>query len=61
MIAIKEFPAEFSCRDSTGKENWYPCVVVGLTEDENEPQFVVIAENETLYALTVPEVRRVDG
>lgn len=62
MISINEFPAEFSVLDGTGKRTWCACRVVGLTNDERTPKFVVIVDDGGIcYAMTVNEVRRVDA
>lgn len=61
LISIKEFPAEFSMLDGTGKRTWCACAVVGLTNDPSAPKFVVLIDDgDALYAAVVPEVRRVD-
>lgn len=61
MISINEFPAEFSVLDGTGRRSWYACTAVGLTADEHAPKFVVLVDDgDVTYAMTVPEVRRVE-
>ena len=58
MIAIEEFPAQFSVRSDTGATTWCDCRVVGLTDDPPEPQFVVLfADDGILRVMTVAEVR----
>jgi hypothetical protein len=60
LIPIKEFPAEFSVLDSSGKRTWCACRVVGLTDDEHAPKFVVLIDDgDACSAATVAEVRRV--
>lgn len=59
LIAIKEFSAEFSVIDGAGLREWCACTVVGMTDDENSPRFVVIVDDGGVcYAMTVDEVRR---
>jgi hypothetical protein len=61
MIPIREFPAEFSVLDGAGRREWCACTVVGLTEDEHAPKFVVLVDDgDVCYATTVPEVRRIE-
>lgn len=59
VISIDSFDAEFSALDGAGKRTWCACTVVGLTEDEHAPRFVVIIDDDGVcYAMTVDEVRR---
>jgi hypothetical protein len=61
MISINEFPAEFSVLDGAGRREWCACTVVGLTDDEHAPKFVVLIDSGDLtYAMTAPEVRRIE-
>jgi hypothetical protein len=57
MIPVASYPAEFKCGGA-----WTDCTVIGVTDDEHSPKFLIAFEDDEgcEALLRVSRVRRVD-
>jgi hypothetical protein len=58
MIPVASYPAEFLCGGL-----WTDCMVLGVTDDEDSPKFLISFEDDEgcESLLRVSRVRRADG